>query len=226
MSVSITRRLIAKDLYLYRWFVAAALLAGGLAVILMPAKPGDGDGVNLGFIVFITAVIALGIFIALYGLLKERQDKSLQFVLGLPLSAAQYAAAKVAAALIAFGVPWVILTLGITVLTFASDGAPDGAIPPFLAMMAFFLANFCLLLALVLATMSEAWAIAGILITNTAVPVVLGVIFGLPGIAEQRQQEALVWTPEILAVIVISVAVAVVSLALALYIRSRKRDIL
>lgn len=223
---SVMWRLIAKDLYLYRWLIAAALLVGLVALPVMRLGPGDGvsTGINLGMILFITTVITLGIFIAMAGILKERQDGALLFVLSLPISPKQYAVAKVAAALLAFLLPWLALTVVPVILIAASD-APDGGIPSFVAMMTFFLANFCVLLALVLATMSERWAIAGLLITNLCVPAFLGIALGLPGIAEHRQAAVAVWNPTVLTLIAALAGVAVLSLAIALCLRSRRNDL-
>ena len=157
MNRSISGRLIAKDLYLYRWLIIAAVLIGTAALPLMRLGPGDGvrSGVNLGMILFITNVIVLGIFIVMYGVLKERQDKTSLFILSLPVSPMQYTTAKVGAALLAFLAPWLLLTGGTIALILLSDTAPDGGIPSFAAMMTFFLCNFCVLLALVLVTTSE-----------------------------------------------------------------------
>lgn len=225
---SIMGRLIAKDLYLYRWFMLAAVLAGFVSIPLMSLGPGDGvnTGANIGMIVFMTVVIALGIFIAMYGLLKERQDKSVLFVLSLPVSGRQYRLAKVVAALVAFLVPWAILTVGMVGLIATVDTAPDGAIPGFIAMMSFFLCNFCVLLALVLVTLSERWAIAGILVTNTSVPIFLSLFYTLPDIRAAGAADAAVWSTPVLAVIGASLALAVLALALALFLQSRKRDFL
>ncbi len=226
MNRSIVTRLVAKDLYFYRWLIAIAVLVGFASIALMGVGPGDSvkTGMNLGVILFMTDVIALGIFIVMFGLFKERQDKSLLFVLSLPVSPMQYGIAKVASALIAFLVPWAVLTAATIALTAASDGAPDGAIPAFAAMMTFFLANFCLLLALVLVTQSERWAIAGILVTNTAVPAFLGVLYRLPDIAAHQQSTTAVWSTTALTIIAVAVAAAALSLGTALYIQSRRRD--
>jgi len=110
MNRSITGRLVAKDLYLYRPLIACALVAGVASLVLSRFSAGDhvSTGVNAGVVLFMTTIIAFGIFIAMGGILKERQDRSQLFVLSLPIAPAQYAMAKVGAALIAFLVPWIV----------------------------------------------------------------------------------------------------------------------
>ncbi len=191
MNRSIVGRLIAKDLYLYRGLIAAALLAGVAALVLSRFSEGDNvtTGLNLGFLLFITTIIAFGIGIVMLVVLKERQDKSQLFVLSLPISTAQYSLVKVLSALCAYLVPWLVLTAGVVVLT-AVSALPDGGLPFFVAMMAFFLANFCLLLAVIAITLSELWAVVGILVTNLSVTLFLVNVGKLPGVAGRAEDAA------------------------------------
>ena len=124
---SIVGRLIVKDLYLYRWMILGALVAGGASLAATRMSEGDGwsTGPNVGFILFMTTVITFGVLMAMLGLLRERQERSRLFVLSLPVSPAQYSFAKVAAALVAFLVPWSVLTGGVAALK-ALTGEPRG----------------------------------------------------------------------------------------------------
>jgi ABC-type transport system involved in multi-copper enzyme maturation permease subunit len=221
MNGAIVWRLITKDLYLYRWLIAGSLAAGLLSLVI--AGINDMSG-NIGFILLLTSIVALGVFIAIYGILTERKEKTLLFVLSLPISTKQYATSKVAASLIAFLVPWVILTVMIVTLTLAFDPPLDGRLPFTTAMMLFFLANFCVLVALVLSTASEFWAVAGIVVTNLAVSVYLTTVTKLPGIQEHIEGPVAVWSPTILTIIAVEAAVIVISLWLTLFVHSRKKD--
>lgn len=225
MKRSIVGPLIAKDLYLYRWLIAVALFAGVASLVVSGFSEGDNvsTGVNVGFLLFMTTIIAYGVFIPMIGILKERQDKSQLFVLSLPVSPGQYSMAKVLAALIAFLVPWLVLTVGVVVAT-ALSGKPSGGIPFFVAMMTFFLVNFCVLLTLIVITMSEGWAIAGILITNVSVTLFLFKISRLPGIARHAQDAAATWSPTILCLLAIEIFLILLSLGLAFSLPSRKKD--
>jgi hypothetical protein len=221
MNRSIVWRLIAKDLYLYRWLIAASLLAGFLA---LPFS-GIGSATRvIGLILFMTSIIALGIFIAMYGVLTERQSKSLLFVLSLPLSPAQYTLAKVAASLIAFLIPWLALGATAVGLAVAFDPPPDGTIPFTVAMMLFFFANFSVLLALLLITRSEYWAIAGILLTNFGVAAYMNIVSQLPGIAAHAEGPVPVWGATVLTVIAVEAAVVAISLGLAFLVQARRKD--
>jgi ABC-type transport system involved in multi-copper enzyme maturation permease subunit len=220
MSNSIVWRLIAKDLYLYRWLIAGSLAAGLASLLIRRFDLSD----SIGLILFMTSIIALGVFIVMYGILTERKEKSLLFVLSLPVSPMQYSTAKIAASLIAFLIPWLVLTVTILVISAAFDPPPDGSIPFTVAMMLFFLANFCVLVALLLITESEYWAIAGILGTNFGVAVYMNTVYNLPAIQAHTDGPVAVWNRTVLTIIGVEAAVIVVSLGLAFLVQSRKKD--
>jgi len=224
MNRSIAARLIAKDLYLYRWLMVLAVVAGFLSFVVSRFSSGDHvtTGMNAGILLFITTVIAFGISIPML-VLKERQDKSQLFVLSLPVSPAQYSIAKVGAAVVAFLLPWLTLTGAVVLITVLSD-RPDGGLPFFVLMMTFFFTNFCLLMALTVITMSEMWVVAGILVTNISVPLFLSKVAGHPGIAGRSRDAVAVWSPAFFTILAIELALILASLALAFYIPARNRD--
>lgn len=223
MSTSIVWRLIAKDLYLYRWLIGVAL-GVGLASLFIP-RFGEGPN-NVTLILLLTSVVALGIFIGIYGIMNERKEKSLLFVLSLPISTGQYTLAKVAAALIAFLIPWSILTATIVGLTLAFDPPPDGMLPTSITMMMFFLANFCVLITLALIAHSEFWAVAAVLATNISVSFYMTTVPDLPGIREHLAGPTPVWSPTVVTVLAVEAAVITLSLAALFFVQSRKKDFL
>jgi ABC-2 type transport system permease protein len=223
MSSSIVWRLIAKDLYLYRWLMGAAL-GVGVASLFIP-RIGDGPN-NIMLILLLTSVVALGIFIGIYGIMNERKEKSLLFVLSLPISTMQYTIAKVGAALIAFLTPWAILTGTIVVLTLTFDPPPDGTLPTSLTMMLFFVANFCVLITLALIAHTEFWSVAAIMATNISVSFYMTTVPGLPGIREHLNSPTPVWSPAILTVLGVEATVIVLSLAALFFFQSKKKDFL
>ena len=219
MNRSIMGRLIAKDLYLYRWLVVITLVAG-LASLLLSGQ--EGPMGNVGRILFVTTIVVLGVFLAMYGLLAERMSRSVLFALSLPISPMQYLAAKVTASLIAFLIPWGAFLATIIGFTVTLDPPADGSLPYAMGMMGLYLATFCVLIALGVITGSEFWAVAGIIATNTSVPVFLGTV--LPFIAGDVDGPVPVWSPAILATLGIEAAVVVLSLGLAFLVQSRRKD--
>jgi hypothetical protein len=90
--------------------------------------------------------------------------------------------------------------------------------------MFFFLANFCVLIAVLLISGTEVWAVAGIVFTNFLVSVYLTTIQQLPGIREYVEGPIAVWSPTILTILGVETAVIVLCLGLTFFVQSRKKD--
>jgi ABC-type transport system involved in multi-copper enzyme maturation permease subunit len=224
MRTSIVWRLIAKDLYLYRWLIGAALVVG-LGSLFIPRTSSEGPN-SLMLVLLLTSIVALGIFIGIYGIMNERKEKSLLFVLSLPISPMQYTIAKVAAALIAFLIPWSILTATIIGLSLAFDPPLDGVLPTSITMMLFFLANFCVLISLALIAHTEFWSVVAILATNVSVSLYMTTVPNLPGIREHIAGPVAVWSPTILGVLGVEAAAIVLPLIAMFFVQARKKDFL
>jgi ABC-2 type transport system permease protein len=221
---AVVGRLIAKDLHLYRWLILGTLVAGFATLALTSRGAGEGSGgLNLGFLLYLTTLVTFGILVPMMGILKERQDKSRLFVLGLPVSPAGYVVSKVASAVVVFLLPWLTLTLVVVALTLATD-RPDGALPFFVALMGFLLGNFATLTALVANVKSELWAVAGILVTNVSVTPFLVHLGKLPGVAGRAGDATATWSPEIVSLLAIEGAWVALALALAFWLPTRRRD--
>ena len=223
MSSPIVWRLIVKDVYLYRWLIVGTLVVGLVSIFAAGASQEAYGAIrNIAFILVVTCIVGLGVFLAIFCVLTERQTRSVLFALSLPVSPVQYMAAKLAASLLAFLFTWLVLTGAIVASIIAFDPPPDGNLPNTAAMMVFFLANFCVLLSVGLTTKSEFWAIAGILGTNTAVPIYMTTV--MPAIRGNPDGPVAVWSPAILTTLGIEAAVIVLSLSFALYVHSRRKD--
>jgi hypothetical protein len=223
---TIVGRLIAKDLYLYRGLIVAALVAGVLSLAVSHWSERDNvtTGPNPGFLLFLTTIVAFGVTLPMYGILRERQERSQLFVLSLPVSPAQYAIAKVGAALVAFLLPWLALTAGVVAVTMTT-AAPDGPMPFFVALMTFLLFNFCLLTALAVATRSELVSVLGILVTNVSVTLFIYQLAGLPGVAGAQGNAEANWSPAILTVLAVEAFAILLALGVAFYLPSRRKDV-
>lgn len=222
---SILGRLIAKDLYLHRWLMSGAVVAGVLALALTGRGAGGEDsGLDLGFLLYLTALITFGILVPMLGIFRERQDRSRLFVLSLPISPGGYAVAKLTAAWLTYLLPWLTLTLGVVVLT-AASGRPSGSLPFFVAVMGFLLGNFATLTAVVAASNSELWAVAGILVTNVAVTPFLVHLGRLPGVADGAGAATATWSPELRTLLGIEAVWILTAFAVALWLSTRRRDV-
>ncbi|KAF1697736.1 ABC-2 transporter permease [Pseudoxanthomonas koreensis] len=219
----VVRKLVAKELYLNRWLMAGTAVAAALAAF---ACIFGATAFNVGALAWITAVIACGVMLALYGVTQERKENSLQFVLSLPVSIRGYVFAKTAGLMLSYLVPWLVATAAAIVLVLASPGVPDGLLPYVVVLSGFLLANFAVVLCGALHARSEAAVIALIIITNMAVSLFMFVVSALPGIRDHMTGPVPVWNGTIAGVLLVELLVLATAVTLPLATAARRRDFL
>ena len=219
----LTRKLIAKELYLYRWLLVG-VTGAGLASLLTAAS---GEfGFNIGFLVWLTAIIALGVMLALFGVSSERKERSLLFILSLPLSPADYVLAKLLGLLACFLLPWAVLSAGAVALVVVMPGIADGLLPYTVLLCAFLLMNFTVVLCAVLHVSSEAGMGGVIVLTNMSVSIFMMGIGRIPELGAHMGQPEPVWNATFWLLLAAELVIALIALALPLVFAARRRDIL
>jgi ABC-type transport system involved in multi-copper enzyme maturation permease subunit len=222
MSI-LTRRLIAKELYVNRWFIGIGA-AGGIASVLIATL--GKTAFNVGALTWLTTIIAVGVMLALYGIMNERKEHSLQFVLSLPLSISDYVHAKMLGLAACFFIVWAVSSAAALLLVLGKDSIPDGLAPYLVLLCVFMLANFAVVLCGALHAQSEALTSAVIIITNMAVSVFMFTVGPLPGINEHMWAPAPVWNSTFWTVLACELAVLAVAYTLPFIFAARRRDFL
>jgi hypothetical protein len=220
MSQSAVRHLIVKDLYLTRWIMVGAILAGAAALVLMPRS------MVLGYVATVSLIctlVILNIFLVMVGITQERKDKVQLFFLSLPVSTGEYTVAKFAANAIAFVVPWSVLTLA-TIVVIDRSVIPNGVIPFWVTVLVYLLAYYFVLVAVALVTDSSGWHATTITAGNISVNFLIPFLLWLPSVASHREGPVAVWTPDIVAIIAIELVIGVVAVCLGVLVRSRTPD--
>jgi ABC-2 type transport system permease protein len=219
----VTRKLIAKELYVNRWFIVIGA-AGGVASTLV-ATLGQ-TGFNVGGLAWLTTIIAFGVMLALYGIMNERKEHTLQFVMSLPLSIADYVRAKVLGLSLCFFIVWLISCAAAFVLVFAKQSIPDGFAPYLLLLCVFMLANFSVVLLGTLQARSEAHTTAIIVITNMGVSIFMFTVAPIAGIKEHMWAAAPVWNSTFWTVLGCELAALAIAFTLPFFLAARRRDFL
>jgi ABC-type multidrug transport system permease subunit len=220
MSRSVVRQLILKDLYVTRWMVIAAIVAGLGAVALMPISEVSGYVASVSLI---CTIAVLNIFLVMGGIAQERKDKVQLFFLSLPVSTTEYTIAKAVANSIAFVVPWTIL-LVVTLVVIDVTRVPNGVMPFWIAVLVYLLAYYFVLLAVALVTDGTGWHAASITLGNVSINFLIPILLSLPSVANNRTAAAAVWTSDIVTIIAVELAVGLAAVCLAVYARSRAAD--
>ncbi|KQV53280.1 hypothetical protein ASC95_11030 [Pelomonas sp. Root1217] len=220
---AITRKLVAKELYLYRWLLVGATAAGYAG--LVTAASGE-IGFNIGFIVWLTAIIALGVMLALFGVASERKDRSLLFMLSLPLSPGDYVRAKLLGLLVCFLLPWALLSAGAVALILAMPGIADGLLPYAALLCAFLLLNFALVLCAALHIHSEAAMGGVVILTNMSVSLFMMGVGRIPAVGQYMLAATPVWNATFWQLLAAEAALTLLALSLPLFSAARRRDFL
>ncbi len=220
MNGSIVPQLILKDLYLVRWMIAGSIAAGVAAVAMMPL---GRTSAYVGGVSLICVLIVLNIFLVMGGVVQEKKDKVLLFILSLPVSTTEYTVAKVLANAIAFTVPWLVLTAANIVMIDVSP-IPNGILPFWVAVLGYLLFYYCALLAVSLVKDSTGWHTTAIIIGNVSVNFLIPFLLSWPSVIAHAEGPTAVWTGDIVAFIAIELLAGVAALWLAVYFYSRRPD--
>jgi ABC-2 type transport system permease protein len=219
----VTRKLIAKELHVYRWLIAGGLVASIASLLVCSLGK---TGFSIGSLTWLTTIIALGVMLALYGIMNERKEQSLTFVLSLPLSIADYVRAKLIGLALCFLVVWLVASAGAMLLIFANASIPDGLAPYTVLLCVFMLANYAVVLCGAVHARSEALISAVVIVTNMGVSIFMFTVGPLPGIQQHMWQPAPVWNSTFWTVLASELAVLIIAFTLPFFVAARRRDFL
>lgn len=220
MNRSVVRRLVLKDLRLHRLQIILSLAAGAAALALLETK--REVPVVLGAVWFFVALIVLACMLPISNVVNERKNHNLAFVMSLPVSSRQYAAAKMASTFGMYFVPWALLVVGALLLI--GTGFPHGAIPVAVVLTGLVLLGFCLIAGVSIVSDSEGWTTAAIVVCNSSYGISWYLIIRVPATAKQMSGANAVWSPRLLTILAAECALVVLSLALTFFFQSRKKD--
>jgi ABC-2 type transport system permease protein len=220
MSHSVVWRLIVKDLFFLRWFMIGSIAAGAGALAIMP----QGRMASyVGAVSLICTFIVLLIFLVMGAVVQERKDKVMLFILSLPVSTTQYVFAKVISNAIAFGVPWIVLTIATFVVVDRTQ-IPNGVLPFYTALLGYFAFYYCALLGVALLADSNGWHGVAITVGNISVNFLIPYLLSRPSVKDNIEGPTAVWSSDIFTVLGIELVLAIVALGTAIYVRTRKLD--
>jgi hypothetical protein len=218
---TVTRKLIAKELYLNRWLVIGASVSGLLSILI--AATGK-TGFNVGALTWLTTVIALGVILVVYGVRYERKEHSLLFVMSLPLSIADYVRAKMIGLALCFFIPWLLSSAAALTLLLVKADLPDGLVPFTVLLCVYMLANFAVVLCGALQATSEAVVSVVIIVTNTAVSLYIFGVSGVPELHDHMFGPVPVWNSTFWTVLAIELGVLALAVSIPFFLAARRRD--
>ena len=217
----LTRKSIAKEFYLHRWLIIGSTVAG-LAGLLIAAE--GKVRFNIGMLIWLTTIVAFGVVLAMFAIAKERKERTLQFVLSLPLSHGDYVRIKVLGLLLCFLVPWVVLSAGAVVLIAVMPNLPDGLMPYAVLLCVFFLANYSLVLCGALHTPRRRMTLRDHRPPTCGITLFIFMVGAIPSLNDHLQGPAPVWNSTFWTVLACRTRDVVIALSLPYFVAARRRD--
>ena len=221
MSNPVVGKLILKELSLNRFFMAGAVGAGLLSIVI--ACFGK-VAFAVGGICFLTVLIAYGVTLPMFAIAGERKEKSQLFMLSLPVSRGEYVWAKVIGVFLSFLVPWSVLLLGVVLYVFATP-VPDGLFVLAALMMGFALADFCVIVCTSMLIDREGLMALIIIFMNMSVTFFMVCITSLTRIGPDAAIDAVNWSTPALVFLGSEAAVVAGALAILFWVTGREPEV-
>jgi ABC-2 type transport system permease protein len=220
MRSSVFWTLVRKDLYILRAFAITGLVTG---LVALGAMLIGKVGFAIGGVLYLTANVAMGILIAMYGFTMDRRDQTRLFALSLPISAQHHDLAKMTAAFLAYGIPWLVLTLVGVVLLPLLEVIPRGLMVYGMLVQGCCLALFSALVAAMFVVTNEQWAGLAVITINILFSLFM-VTLSQPSVSAPMHGPLIVWTEGAIWLAVCECVLAAVAVVFAISITLRKRD--
>ncbi len=222
--MNVVTQLIRKDVYLHRQLGVASLVLGVVALGLLAG--GGETRLYMGGVLAVTVLIGLGATLAILTVVEERQQQNLPFIMSLPISPRQYAAAKILANALVFGAVWVLLVAGSQALIWIRADLPDGVTVFAILVAVEIVASTCLILAVAMITRSLAWSLGTMVGGNLAFNGFVFQMFRTTAYAGAAESPAVVWPPQALTLLLVELAAIALLLGIAFVVSTRRKDVL
>ena len=222
MRGSIVGQLILKDWRLYRGQILFGVVGGaiGLAVI----EWGGQGPFTIGAVAFFVAMILVAHMLPMAGIVNERKNQNLAFLMSLPVSSIQYTTAKLISALGIFLVSWLTLVAAAVLFIETRSMAPRGFIPMLLILALLPFVGFCLMTGAALVGEKEGWAMAVNVFCSCSYGLIWTAMIQIPALTANSMGPKPVWNSTVLKILGVELGLIVLTLALTYYLQSRKRD--
>jgi ABC-2 type transport system permease protein len=211
--------LIIKDWQLIKKSLAA-YLAGGVVVIGMMGMA-TPLMFNIAAVLMITLMIVIGARSAVELVVNEKKDQTLAFMMSLPITAQDYALAKLCSNLALYLVPWLLLVGGM-LLVIVSTPIYHGVIPLVVLVSVFILLSYCCYLATALLTYSEGYTVTVMIITNLLLNGFILWILRMPEINQTLEAPTASWNSTSISMLLTGIAMMLGILSLTAYLQKRK----
>jgi hypothetical protein len=223
MKTNVVLRLVLKDWRLQRRMIIFSIAAGVIALAILAI--GGQTPIVIGAVFFFVSMICSACFIPMLNIVNERKKQTLPFVMSLPVSSARYGAAKLVSTVGSFLILWLTLLGAALYIILGRHILPTGVVPTGLILANLPLIGFCLITGTALASESEGWGTAAMVIANSSYGLLWYLLVShVPSITRNWGGPVAVWDPAVVKILCVEFGAIVLILGLTLYLQSRKRS--
>jgi len=222
MRRNVVWQLIRKDWRMHRMQILITMVAGVAALAIV--EWGGQTPVVVGSVFFFIALILGGHMLPFGGIVNERKNKNLAFLMSLPISSIQYTTSKLISNVLMFLIPWLALVAAAVILIMVRGMIPRGAIPVVLILSLLPFVGFCLITGAALVGESEGWSIAANVFCSSTYGLTWYSMTQIPSLMVNTQKSVPVWNAITLKILGAEILTILVMLGLTYFFQSRKRD--
>lgn len=219
LNIPVIRLLVIKDWQLFQKQLALYVLAGIVALCFLGlARPW---AFYVGSLMLIIVMVSIACFSISTSLMTERKEKTLAFVMSLPVSPLDFTLAKLIGNFITFAVPFLVI-LGGTLAVVLTTPLPDGLAVYSLLIFSYILFAFCLSLAVAMSVESEGWATFAMIGSMVMINPFIMAMSQIPEINDRVSVDAIVWTPQALGMLAALLLLSAAIVCVTAWVHARK----
>ncbi|MCX7562996.1 hypothetical protein OS176_05465 [Xanthomonadaceae bacterium XH05] len=219
LNLPVIGLLVRKDWQLFQKQFAANVLAGILALCLLGT--GKPWSFYLGSLLLIVVLVSVACFAISNSLLVERKELTLPFVMSLPVSPLDFTVAKLAGNLVTFGVPFLLLLIGV-LATVAFTALPNGLIVYSLLLFGYIFVAYCISLMVAMNVESEGWNIFAMIGSMVLINPFIMLLGQIEAISGTIRGNAIVWSAPAVGILVAEIVIGLSALAVTAWWNGRR----
>jgi ABC-2 type transport system permease protein len=219
INVPLVKLLVAKDWQLFEKQLALYVAGGIVALCLLGMA--QRWSFYVGSLVLIIVLVSTACFAISNSLLVERKERTLAFVMSLPVTPMDFHVAKLIGNLVTFGVPFLIIAGGAIAVVLLTP-LPDGLVVYGLLIFGHIFLAYCVSLSIATVVESEGWNTFAMISSMVLINPFMMVLGQIPSIADNISRDAVVWTTPAVAILAVQMVVGIGVLAYTTIAHCRK----
>ncbi len=227
MTGSIVPQLIRKDFMIMRRTILVYALVSLLSiaiVFLLFGKVSNVVLMNLAFTLLLAPAATCGIVMLMKTNVMEKEKATQLFIMSLPVSAKEFAMAKLLINLPVFSAFWVVVCVAAFYLVFGLGLLPPGSMPFITIIFLGVFAAYTSILCISLVFQSLSVTVISLTVVELGTVAYLWVIALFEPINRHVYDPSPLWNSAAVSIVFVQIIVSIAMILMTLYLQNKKRD--